>query len=57
MWSATNKTFSFPDMSVSCFSSFWAPFDAANFGISGLTECELQPVGFKFLICAHEVSD
>lgn len=58
MWSATNKTVSYPDMSGSCFSSFWVPFDAANLGISGLnTKCELQPVGFEFLVCAHEVSD
>lgn len=36
MWSATNKTFSYPDMSGSCFSIFWALFDVANLGISGL---------------------
>lgn len=36
MWSATNKTFSYPDMSGSCFSIFWALFDAANLSISGL---------------------
>lgn len=33
---AANKTFSYPDTSGSCFSSFWALFDAANLGVSDL---------------------
>lgn len=49
MWSATNKTFSYPNMSGSCFSSFWSLFDAASLGISGPdTNVSFSQLGLNF---------
>lgn len=37
-----------PICQAAVFSTFWAPFDAANLE----SQCELKPVALEFLVCA-----